>query len=55
LPLGEPLGLQVTILLKELGAFDAISALVAISVAALRALDDSSHSDLLLTPFACAS
>ena len=52
-PLGETLGLPIAILRKELGAFDAIPALVAIIVASLRLLEDSSHSDLLLTPFAC--
>ena len=52
---GEPLGLQIAVLLKELGAFDALPTLVAIIVASLRILDDGSHSDLLFPPFASIS
>jgi hypothetical protein len=52
LTLREALGLQVTILRKSLRTFDAIPALVALIIATLRLWDDSSHSDLLLTPFA---
>ena len=52
LTLGEPLGLQIAILLKQVSAFDAIPALVAILIASLLVLDYCSHSDLLFTSFA---
>jgi len=45
---GEPLGLQVTILRKQLSTFDAIPALVALIIATLRILDDCAHRYLLL-------
>ena len=53
LTLGEPLGLQIAILLKQLSAFDAIPALVAILIASLLVLDDCSHSYLLFHPSPC--
>src|SRR5262245_50650885 len=50
--LREALSLQIAIPLKQTRAFDAIPALVAIIVAAVRILDDCAHSDLLCPPFA---
>jgi hypothetical protein len=44
---GEPLGLQIAILIEDLSALGAIPAWVKISVASLLELDDGSHSDLL--------
>jgi hypothetical protein len=52
LPLGETLGLQRTILSKQVYAFEAPPALVTIIVALLRILDDCAHSDLLFQAFA---
>jgi hypothetical protein len=52
LPLGQPCGLQVTILPKEFGALEAIPALVTIFMAALLLIDDSAHSSLLTSPLA---
>jgi hypothetical protein len=48
LTLGEAAGLQIVVLLTELGACNAIPALVAILIATLLVVDDSSHSYLLL-------
>jgi hypothetical protein len=44
---GEPLGLQIAILVKECSAAAAIPAGVMLIVASLLALDDGSHNDLL--------
>jgi hypothetical protein len=55
LTLREALGLQVAILRKALRTFDAIPTVVALIIATLRIVNDSSHSDLLVTPFACVS
>jgi len=54
LPLGQPFGLQVTILPKEFGALEAIPALVTIFMAALLIIDDSAHSSLLTSPLSGA-
>jgi hypothetical protein len=50
LTLGDALGLQVAIPLKQRSAFEAIPALGAIIVASLRLLDDCAHSSLLCNP-----
>jgi hypothetical protein len=47
LTFGDALGSQLPILLKEVRAFEAIPAWLALRVALLLVLDDSSHSDLL--------
>ena len=47
LTLGDALGSQLPVLLKEVRAFEAIPAWLAVRVALLRVLDDGSHSDLL--------
>ena len=47
LTLGDALGLQLTILLKEVRTFESIPAWLAVIVALVRVLDDGSHSDLL--------
>jgi hypothetical protein len=52
---GETLGLQIAILIEELDALGTIPAWVTIGVAALRGLDDGSHSDLLVLSFALVS
>jgi hypothetical protein len=52
---GEPLGLQLAILIEELSALGAIPAWVTISVALLGGLDDGYHSDLLVLSFAFVS
>jgi hypothetical protein len=48
LTLGDALGLQTAILLKQVSAFEAIPALVAIIIVTLLILDYCSHSYLLL-------
>jgi hypothetical protein len=50
LPQGEPLGLQIVILVKEGRALGAIPAGAMIMVAAWLVLDDGSHNDLLFHP-----
>ena len=50
LTLREALGLQVTIMPKQLRTFDTIPALGALSMATLRMLGDRSYSSLLLRP-----
>ena len=52
---GETLGLQIAILIEDLSALGAIPAWGKISVASLLALDDGSHSDLLILSFAFVS
>jgi len=47
---GEPLGLQIVILVKECSASGAIPAWVMIIVASLLVWDDGSHNDLLFYP-----
>ena len=47
LTLGDPLGLQIAIPRKQVSAFEALPALVAILVASLRVLDYVAHSYLL--------
>jgi len=49
---GEPLGLQLAILIEEGSTLGAIPTWVTISVAALLLLDDSCHSDLIVSSFA---
>ena len=49
---GEPLGLQIALLIEEFSAVGAIPAWVTIRVAALLLLDDGCHSDLLVASFA---
>jgi len=48
LTLGEALGVQIAIPLKQVSAFEAIPALGAIITATLLGIDDCSHSSLLL-------
>jgi hypothetical protein len=50
LTLGEALGLEIAILGKQVHAFEALPALVTISVVSLRLLDDYAHSYLLFHP-----
>jgi hypothetical protein len=50
LPLGQPFGLQGTILPKDFGTLEAIPALVTILMAALLIIDGSAHSSLLTSP-----
>ena len=52
LTLGDPLGFEIAIPRKQVSAFDAIPALMAILVASLRRLDYCAHSDLLCPPCA---
>ena len=52
LTLGEALGLQIAILRKQIHAFEALPALVAILVALLFILDYRAHSSLLFPSFA---
>jgi hypothetical protein len=52
LPLGETLGVQFSILYKQVRAFETSPALVAIIVATLLLLDDRFHRDLLFQPVA---
>ena len=47
LTLGEALSSQLSVLRKEVRAFEAIPAWLGVIVALLRVLDDGSHSDLL--------
>ena len=55
LTLGDALGMQITIALKQVSTFDASPALVAILIATLRVLDYRFHSYLLFQPFAFTS
>ena len=48
LTLGDALGFEIAILLKQLSALDAIPALIALIIATLRLLDDCAHRSLLL-------
>jgi hypothetical protein len=50
LSLGQPLGVQVVILLEKFGAPDALPALMTINLAPLLIIDDSAHSYLLTQP-----
>jgi hypothetical protein len=50
LPLGVPLGVQITILRPQVSTFEPCPALVAILVVSLLILDYRSHNDLLLHP-----
>jgi hypothetical protein len=51
LPLGDTLGVQLAIPRKQVSAFEAGPALVAIIMATLLALDDGFHGSLLFHPF----
>jgi hypothetical protein len=50
---GDPLGLQITILIEEGSASGAIPVWVTITIALWMGLDYGSHSDLLLHPLPC--
>jgi hypothetical protein len=55
LTLGDTLGVQSTIPRKQVRAFEASPALVAIIIVTLLVLDYRFHSSLLFQPFACKS
>lgn len=55
LTLGDALGVQIAISLKQVSTCDASPALVAILIATWRVWDDRVHSDLLFKPFAFTS
>src|SRR4029453_6761981 len=55
LTLGEPLGLQVAILLKECSASASLPSLVTIPVATWLRIHDSAHSSLLTQPWLCVN
>ena len=52
LALGEALGSQLPVLLKEVRTLESIPAWLAVRVALLRVLDEGSHSDLLCSSLA---
>jgi hypothetical protein len=55
LTLGEPLGLQVAILLKEFSASASLPSLVTITMATWLRINDSAHSSLLTQPWLCVN
>jgi hypothetical protein len=55
LPLGEPSGLQVAILLKEFSASASLPSLVTSTMAPWLRINDSAHSSLLTQPWLCVN
>ena len=55
LTLREALGFETAIPFKQLGTFDALPALVTITVAPWLRLNDSAHSSLLTSPWFCVN